>query len=60
MNIKVLDVDEPPLFSQDIYTFNVVEERIVNNIGTITAKDPDKANKSIRFGRIPPASSNPA
>ncbi|XP_059215275.1 cadherin-5 [Centropristis striata] len=49
INIKVLDVDEAPEFSQLIYTFTVVEERIVNNIGTITAKDPDRANKSIRY-----------
>ncbi|XP_044227926.1 cadherin-5 [Thunnus albacares] len=47
--IKVLDVDEPPVFSQPIYTFTVVEESLVNNIGTITARDPDKANKSIRY-----------
>lgn len=49
VNIKVLDVDEPPVFSQPIYTFTVVEERLVNNIGTIAARDPDKANKSIRY-----------
>ncbi|XP_030012153.1 cadherin-5 [Sphaeramia orbicularis] len=49
VNIRVLDVDEPPVFSQPIYTFTVVEERLVNNIGTITARDPDKANKSIRY-----------
>lgn len=49
VNIKVLDVDEPPVFSESIYTFNVVEERLVDKIGTITARDPDKANKSIRY-----------
>ncbi|XP_042357736.1 cadherin-5 [Plectropomus leopardus] len=49
VNIKVLDVDEAPVFSQPTYTFTVVEERIVNNIGTVTARDPDKANKSIRY-----------
>ncbi|KAK9541219.1 hypothetical protein VZT92_001280 [Zoarces viviparus] len=49
VNIKVLDVDEAPLFSLPIYTFTVVEERIVSNIGTVTARDPDKANKSIRY-----------
>ncbi|XP_044070445.1 cadherin-5 [Siniperca chuatsi] len=49
VNIKVLDVDEPPVFSQPIYNFSVVEESIVNNIGTVTAKDPDRANKSIRY-----------
>ncbi|XP_029377051.1 cadherin-5 isoform X2 [Echeneis naucrates] len=49
VNIKVLDVDEPPVFSQSIYTFSVVEERLVSNIGTVWARDPDKANKSIRY-----------
>ncbi|XP_022608561.1 cadherin-5 [Seriola dumerili] len=49
VKIKVLDVDEPPVFSQPIYTFNVVEERLVNNIGTVTARDPDRASKSIRY-----------
>ncbi|KAM9365209.1 cadherin-5 [Pholidichthys leucotaenia] len=49
VNIKVLDVDEPPLFSKDIYTFNVMEEMHVNNVGTVTARDPDKANKIIRY-----------
>ncbi|XP_069568983.1 cadherin-5 [Brachyistius frenatus] len=49
VNVKVLDVDEPPVFSQPIYTFTVMEELAVNNIGTISARDPDKANKSIRY-----------
>lgn len=49
VNIKVLDVDEPPVFSQLTYTFTVVEESIVNNIGKITARDPDRAKKSIRY-----------
>lgn len=49
VNIKVLDVDEPPVFSQPIYTFTVVEERIVSNIATVAARDPDRANKSIRY-----------
>ncbi|XP_070772508.1 cadherin-5 [Enoplosus armatus] len=62
VNIRVLDVDEPPVFSQPIYTFTVVEERIVNNIGTVTARDPDKANKSIRYSILDkdcPISINP-
>ncbi|XP_070697470.1 cadherin-5 [Pempheris klunzingeri] len=62
INIKVLDVDEPPVFSQPIYTFTVVEERIVNNIGTVTARDPDRANKSIRYSILDkdcPISINP-
>ncbi|XP_061767340.1 cadherin-5 [Nerophis ophidion] len=49
VNVRVLDVDEPPVFSQSVYTFNVLEERLVNKVGTISAKDPDKANRSIRY-----------
>ncbi|CAJ1066739.1 cadherin-5 [Xyrichtys novacula] len=49
VNIRVLDVDEPPVFTHPIYTFTVLEERLVTNIGTVTARDPDRANKSIRY-----------
>ncbi|XP_056147578.1 cadherin-5 isoform X2 [Lampris incognitus] len=49
VNIRVIDVDEPPVFSKAIYNFNVMEETIVTNIGAVTARDPDKANKSIRY-----------
>lgn len=49
MHIKVLDVDEPPVFSKSKYNFTVMEESIEKNIGTVTAKDPDKANKGIRY-----------
>ncbi|XP_071335981.1 cadherin-5 isoform X2 [Trachinotus anak] len=49
VHITVLDVDEPPVFSQPVYNFKVVEERLVSNIGTVTARDPDKASKSIRY-----------
>ncbi|XP_034537331.1 cadherin-5 [Notolabrus celidotus] len=62
VNVRVLDVDEPPVFSLPIYTFTVLEERIVNNIGTVTARDPDKANKSIRYSILDkdcPISINP-
>lgn len=48
VNIKVLDVDEPPIFSKPIYAFSVMEETMVTNIGTISAKDPDQANNKIR------------
>lgn len=48
VNIKVLDVDEPPVFSKLVYTFSVVEESTVANIGAVTARDPDRANKRIR------------
>lgn len=49
VTIKVLDVDEPPVFSQPSYTFTVLEERIVQNIGMILATDPDKAKNIIRY-----------
>lgn len=45
----MLDVDEPPVFSKLIYAFTVVEESIVNNIGAVTATDPDRAKKTIRY-----------
>ncbi|KAF3707971.1 Cadherin-5 Vascular endothelial cadherin [Channa argus] len=47
--VRVLDVDEPPVFSKPNYSFSVLEEQMENNIGKITAKDPDKANKTIRY-----------
>uniref|UniRef100_UPI0037E821B7 cadherin-5 n=1 Tax=Semicossyphus pulcher TaxID=241346 RepID=UPI0037E821B7 len=62
VNVRVLDVDEPPIFSQPIYTFTVLEERVVSNIGTVTARDPDRANKSIRYSILDkdcPISINP-
>nr|XP_029136222.1 cadherin-5 [Labrus bergylta] len=62
VNVRVLDVDEPPVFSLPIYTFTVLEERIVNNIGTVTARDPDRASKSIRYSILDkdcPISINP-
>uniref|UniRef100_A0A8C9ZA30 Cadherin-5 n=1 Tax=Sander lucioperca TaxID=283035 RepID=A0A8C9ZA30_SANLU len=62
VNIKVQDVDEAPVFSQPIYTFNVTEERIVSNIGTVIARDPDRANKRIRYSILDkdcPISINP-
>lgn len=49
VTVKVLDVDEPPVFSQPSYTFTVLEERIVQNIGMILATDPDKAKNIIRY-----------
>eukprot|EP00066_Takifugu_rubripes_P012108 XP_011601374.1 PREDICTED: cadherin-5 [Takifugu rubripes] len=49
VNVKVLDVDEPPVFSQLIYSFTVEEESLGRNIGVISARDPDRANKGIRY-----------
>ncbi|XP_029031387.1 cadherin-5 [Betta splendens] len=47
--VEVLDVDEPPVFSQPNYTFPVMEEQLVNAVGVVTARDPDQANKRIRY-----------
>ncbi|CAG00320.1 unnamed protein product [Tetraodon nigroviridis] len=49
VNVKVLDVDEPPVFSQLIYSFTVEEERLASNFGTISARDPDRVNKGVRY-----------
>ncbi|TKS86084.1 Cadherin-5 Vascular endothelial cadherin [Collichthys lucidus] len=49
VNIKVLDVDEPPSFTRPIYHFTVEEERMVTNIGAVTAIDPDEPKKRIRY-----------
>ncbi|KAK0137122.1 Cadherin-5 [Merluccius polli] len=49
VNIEVVDVDEPPVFSQPMYAFSVMEETMVTNIGTIIAKDPDHAKKTIQY-----------
>uniref|UniRef100_A0A8C8DRQ6 Cadherin-5 n=1 Tax=Oryzias sinensis TaxID=183150 RepID=A0A8C8DRQ6_9TELE len=49
VTVEVTDVDEPPVFSETVYTFKVQEEHIVDQIGTIKASDPDRANKSIRY-----------
>ncbi|KAF6737416.1 Cadherin-5 [Oryzias melastigma] len=49
VTVEVMDVDEPPVFSESVYTFEVLEEHIRDNIGIINASDPDRANKSIRY-----------
>lgn len=50
----MLDVDEPPIFSEGMYSFNVKEEMHVNNIGFIKARDPDRANKTIQYAALIP------
>lgn len=52
VTVEVTDVDEPPVFSETVYTFKVLEEHIVDQIGIIKASDPDRANKSIRCGTV--------
>ncbi|XP_006269884.2 cadherin-5 [Alligator mississippiensis] len=59
ITIEVLDVDEPPVFSQSLYIFKVEENNPQKNkqIGTVSARDPDAANRAIRY--IPRISSPP-
>ncbi|KAJ0066811.1 hypothetical protein NL108_002862 [Boleophthalmus pectinirostris] len=56
VTIRVTDVDEPPVFSPPTYNFTVLEETIVQNIGTISATDPDKARNMIRYSILDPDS----
>ncbi|XP_026123649.1 cadherin-5 [Carassius auratus] len=48
--INVIDVDEPPVFSQSQYNISVHEGPITNTfIGAVSAKDPDKNSYKIRY-----------
>ncbi|XP_061450182.1 cadherin-5 [Rhineura floridana] len=50
VTIKVIDVDEPPVFSQSSYAFEVQEEGDIGKvIGFVSAHDPDKAKRKIRY-----------
>nr|XP_028595495.1 cadherin-5 isoform X3 [Podarcis muralis] len=50
VTIKVLDVDEPPVFSQPFYIFEVQEESDIKKvIGSVSAHDPDRAKRQIRY-----------
>ncbi|XP_038953616.1 cadherin-5 isoform X1 [Rattus norvegicus] len=47
--INVLDVDEPPVFQRRFYHFHLPENKKKPLIGTVVAKDPDKAQRSIGY-----------
>lgn len=48
--INVIDVDEPPLFSKEIYNFSIAEHSPIKTlVGKVSAIDPDKANFAIRY-----------
>ncbi|XP_021025586.1 cadherin-5 [Mus caroli] len=49
VTINVLDVDEPPVFQQHFYHFKLPENQKKPLIGTVVAKDPDKAQRSIGY-----------
>ncbi|KAI1889892.1 hypothetical protein AGOR_G00167590 [Albula goreensis] len=48
--INVLDVDEPPLFTQEVYNFSLREDAAVNfKVGKVSARDPDAAQLQVRY-----------
>uniref|UniRef100_A0A3Q2PCH6 Cadherin-5 n=1 Tax=Fundulus heteroclitus TaxID=8078 RepID=A0A3Q2PCH6_FUNHE len=50
VKIRVIDVDEPPVFTQATYNFSVYEERVETRpFGAIQARDPDRAKKRIEY-----------
>ncbi|XP_015236871.1 PREDICTED: cadherin-5-like [Cyprinodon variegatus] len=50
VTIRVMDVDEPPIFNSYNYSFSVYEEQLESTLlGKIQARDPDRANKRIEY-----------
>ncbi|KAM4026575.1 cadherin-7 isoform 1-T2 [Anomaloglossus baeobatrachus] len=50
VKITVEDVDEPPVFSQLLYTMVESEAaKIGSSIGTVTAHDPDSSHSPVRY-----------
>ncbi|XP_075069356.1 cadherin-7 [Mixophyes fleayi] len=50
VKITVEDVDEPPVFSQKLYTMVESEAaKIGTSIGAVTAHDPDSTNSPVRY-----------
>ncbi|XP_044125381.1 cadherin-5 [Bufo gargarizans] len=47
--VNVLDVDEPPEFSQPFYLFKVKEDEKNKNIGFVLATDPDSPKRAVRY-----------
>uniref|UniRef100_G3MZL1 Cadherin-5 n=1 Tax=Bos taurus TaxID=9913 RepID=G3MZL1_BOVIN len=47
--INVTDVDEPPIFQQPFYHFQLQENQKKPLIGSVLAKDPDAAQRDIRY-----------
>ncbi|XP_016088948.1 cadherin-5-like [Sinocyclocheilus grahami] len=48
--ISVIDVDEPPVFSQTEFNFSIYEGQFKSPIiGAVSAKDPDKTGYKIRY-----------
>ncbi|XP_048371915.1 cadherin-5 [Sphaerodactylus townsendi] len=50
VNIRVIDVDEPPIFEKPSYMFEVLEDSDIKvPIGHVSATDPDRAKREIRY-----------
>lgn len=49
ITINVMDVDEPPVFQRHFYHFQLLENQKKPRIGTVVAKDPDKAQRTIGY-----------
>lgn len=47
--INIMDVDEPPIFQQPFYHFQLRENLKKPLIGSVQAKDPDAAQRSIGY-----------
>ncbi|KAG8442244.1 hypothetical protein GDO86_011152 [Hymenochirus boettgeri] len=48
--VRVLDIDEPPVFSLNEYFMEIPENSDVGSyIGSVTAKDPENTNTPIRY-----------
>ncbi|XP_048886699.1 cadherin-5 [Brienomyrus brachyistius] len=48
--INVIDIDEPPLFTEPIYNFSIKEHSPIKTlVGKVSAKDPDRANFAIQY-----------
>ncbi|XP_066510536.1 cadherin-5 [Hoplias malabaricus] len=52
VQISVKDVDEPPVFTESEYSFNVSEGEMKDYIGFVSAKDPDTTKHRVRFSIV--------
>ncbi|XP_075069353.1 cadherin-19-like [Mixophyes fleayi] len=51
IRIYVVDVDEPPVFIKKEYFMEILENATIGSfIGSVTAKDPDITNSTVRYG----------
>ncbi|XP_063779466.1 cadherin-19-like [Pseudophryne corroboree] len=51
IRIYVIDVDEPPVFIKKEYFMEILENATIGSyIGSVTAKDPDITNSTVRYG----------